>query len=269
MRKEKITARPLTKRNGTGHLYVRPKRVETQINEVLSQDLATLKHRLAVADHEAPSYLSSECLVHLIRYARRNSNDAILNTTLPVLFKRCEATLLAKIPNNAFLTAVDLREEVIGQFGELFATDGTEENRDKLDYFECRFNRAFRTFYIGLVQSEKTRLKKSVPLTDYDDNIEASPSNNEVSNQLLEALRDRETAENHVQLKEIHEAIDNLPDDERKAVILCHVMGYKIESNKPDETTVATKCNVSGRTIRNRLSSAAEKLSHLKMETWS
>ena len=159
---------------------------------------------------------------------------------------------------------MDVREEVLGQFGELFATDGTEENRDDLDWFECRFNLAFRAFYIDLVRSEKARLKQLVPLPDYADDIEHSRPHKEIPTRLIEALRRQEAAENSVLLREVYEAIDTLPDDERKAVILCHVMDYKIESNNPDETTAATICTVTGRTIHNRLSRAAEKLSHLK-----
>lgn len=268
MRKEKTTARPLTKRRKlTGDLYARLEHVETQINEIITQDLATIKPRLAVVDYQTPGYLYSECLVHLIRDARRNSADAILNAILPVLLGRCKAILLTKIPDNALRTAVDVREEVLGQFSELFATDGTEENRDNLDFFECHFNQAFFTFYTDLVRSEKARLKPLVFPSDRADYVEYSPTHREIPTRLIEALRSRDTAESSVLLREIYEAINTLPYDERKAVILCHVMEYKIESNNPDEVTAATRCNVSGRTIRNRLSRAAEKLSHLGKET--
>ena len=84
---------------------------------------------------------------------------------------------------------MDVREEVLGQFGELFATDGTEENRDDLDYFECRFNRAFYTFYTDLVRSEKARLKPLVFPSDHADDVEYSPPHKEVPTRLIEALR--------------------------------------------------------------------------------
>ena len=59
-------------------------------------------------------------------------------------------------------------------------------------------------------------------------------------------------------------AIISLPSDERKAVILCRVLGYKEESEDPSAVTAAKLCGVTGRTIRNRLSRAEAKLSHLQ-----
>jgi len=52
--------------------------------------------------------------------------------------------------------------------------------------------------------------------------------------------------------------------DERDAVVLVHVLGYKVESGDPDEDTAATRCKCTGRTIRNRLMRAAAKLSRFK-----
>lgn len=260
MCKKKIAARPLTKRDSARNLYVRPKRIEAQINEILSQDLATLKPRLAVTDNQLPDYLLSECLVYLIRDSRRNNDDAILNAVFPILLTRCEKILLAKIRDTEHSNAAYVREEVLGQFGELFATDGTEENCDDLDYFECRFNQAFRTFYIDLIRSESTRLKRFVSLSDQ---AAQSNSHEEIPDQVIEAVQSPNTVENAVIQRELREAIDTLTDDERRAVNLYYVEGYKIESKNPAEETVATICNVSGRTIRNRLAKAIAKLSSL------
>ena len=262
MRKKKITARPLTKRHSAGNLYVRPERVEAQINEILCQDLATLKHRLAVTDDQLPSYLLSECLVYLIRDACQNKDDAILNAVFPILLTRGEKILLAKVRDNELSNAAYVREEVLGQFGELFATDGTEENCDGLDYFECRFNEAFRSFYIDLIRSERTRLKRFVSLSDQADTPQSN-SHEEIPGRVIEAVQSSGTVEHAVLQRELREAIDTLTDDERRAVNLYYVEGYKIESKNPDEVTVATICNVSGRTIRYRLAKAIAKLSSL------
>ncbi|MXZ08335.1 MAG: hypothetical protein F4Y79_02725 [Gemmatimonadetes bacterium] len=262
MRKKKIMARPLTKRDSAGNLYVRPERVEAQINKILSRDLAMLKHRLSITDAQLPNYLLSECLVYLIRDSRRNKDDAILNAVFPILFTRCEKILLAKVQDNELSNAAYVREEVLGQFGELFATDGTEENCDNLDYFECHFNKAFRSFYIDLIRSERTRLRRFVPLPDQADTPQSN-SHEGIPSQVIEAVQSPDTVEHAVLQRELREAIDTLTDDERRAVNLYYVEGYKIESKNPNEVTVATICNVSGRTIRYRLARAIAKLSFL------
>jgi DNA-directed RNA polymerase specialized sigma24 family protein len=55
-----------------------------------------------------------------------------------------------------------------------------------------------------------------------------------------------------------------LPPDERRAVELCHILGYDEESEDPNKRTAATICGVTGRTIRNRLKRAAARLSSYK-----
>ena len=255
--------RSLAKRKKTGKLYVRPPRVEAQINEVFSLNPANIRHRLAIGNPQSPEYLSSECLVYLVRDYLRHRNEAIAGKVLQVLLGRCEVILLAKIPDNKLSTAADIREEVLGQFSELFATDGTEENRDDLDYFECRFNQAFSTFYIDRVRSEIVRLERFVPLPDQTGDIQPDIYK-EIPARGIEGLQSSDTAESAVLLREIYEAIDALPYDERRAVILHYIMGYQIESKNPNEVTVATLCNVSGRTIHSRLSRAAAKLSIFK-----
>lgn len=55
-----------------------------------------------------------------------------------------------------------------------------------------------------------------------------------------------------------------LPPDERDAVILVHALGYQEESDDPGEETAATRCDCTGRTIRNRLTRAATKLARFK-----
>jgi hypothetical protein len=254
---------PLTKGSPDGGVYIRPQRVEAEIAAVLGQDLATIRHQLAVTARESKDFLSSECLVHLVRLSLREDNDPRASAALAVLMSRCEATLKAKIPDATLSNAADVREEIVSQFGELFATDGTEENLNDLDFFECKFNFAFRTFYIDLVRSEIARLKHIAPMPDQSDDIDPE-TNEERLARVSEAFRAPATQESALFLKDLGKAIDALPPDERKALILCHVLGYDEESDNPNKVTAATRCNCTGRTIRNRLARAAAKLASFK-----
>ena len=78
------------------------------------------------------------------------------------------------------------------------------------------------------------------------------------------AARSAATQDNDLLLAALIDAIESLPYDERHAVALCHILGYKEESENPDVVTAATICNCTGRTIRNRLNRAAAKLSRFK-----
>lgn len=149
--------RPLTKRRKDGSRYVRLQAVETEIEAALQQDPATLRERFLVTDKTLPAHLSSECLVHLIRDALRRTDDERLNTTLPVLLRRCEANLRNTLVH-PLLAAEDLRDEILSQFSELLASDATGDQPDELDYYECRFNAAFKAFRVDAVRRELRRL---------------------------------------------------------------------------------------------------------------
>lgn len=241
--------RPLTKCKTDGTRYVRPQAIETEIEVALQEDPATLRERFLVTDKASPDHLSSECLVHLIRDALRRRDDERLNRVLPVLLGRCEAILRTKIANS-LQGADQLREEVLSEFSELLASDGTGERPDDLDFYECRFNAAFRVLRIEAVRRELKRLERTAePLGPGE--REAHAHGEDAFARLFESSRTRE-------------AINALPPDELKALVLHHKYGYKVESTDPDEVTVATLCKCTGRTIRNRLSRAAARLSELK-----
>jgi len=254
---------PLTKSRRDGGVYTRPPQIEAEIAAVLGQDFATLRHRLAVKVRDSTDYLSSECLVHLVRLSRREDNTPRLNAVLTTLLSRCERTLTAKIPDAGLPNAADLREEVVSQFGELFATDGTEENLNDLDFFECKFNLAFRAFYTDLVRSGVAGLKHIAPMPDHSEQIDPE-TNEEMLARVAEGFRSPAPQESARFQQELWAAIRALPPDEQEALILCHVLGYDEESDDPNKVTAATLCKCTGRTIRNRVARAAAALASLK-----
>ena len=89
-------ARPLEKTTN-GKLYTRPPEIEVATDTVLAQDLATQRRRALIRDPHDREYLPSECLLHLIREARRRHDDAARDALLPLLLARCEANLNAKV----------------------------------------------------------------------------------------------------------------------------------------------------------------------------
>jgi hypothetical protein len=254
--------RPLTKRDKNGNFYTRPAEIRTAIGAAIQQDTATLKCRAAVWKRDSPNFMPLECLVHIIREARRRQDEPVMSALLPLLLGRCEAILKKKIPDNGMSNAEEIREDILGEFSVLFAQDGVGENPDELDFYECRFNRAFRFFWIDFMRRESAR-EEPLEQLQLEETSDSSLDEEQVRS-IPDALRQGATQLTDIAREELLTAISSLPRDERRAVILCHIMGYKEESKDPSAITAATLCGVAPRTIRNRLSRAAAKLSQFK-----
>jgi DNA-directed RNA polymerase specialized sigma24 family protein len=257
-------ARALKKTKLDGAPYTRLPEIEAAIDGALDLDLKIVGERARLPDRKAKNYLASECLVHLIREAWRSGNEQARDELLQLLLLRCVAILNSKV-SHSICTAQQLREDILGDFAELFAKDASSQDQRELDFYEVRFNQAFSTFRITRVRAELDRLNSTRDLPD--------PACPEVAvdDEILARLSDRNRttcdAEEIVFRKQVHYAINALPRDEREAIVLCHLMGLKEESQDPNERTAANVCGVTGRTIRNRLTKAFEKLSRLKEDT--
>jgi hypothetical protein len=258
-------ARPLTKTESNGAFYVRPASVEAQIDEAVQLAPPDLRARLLITDRDNPGYLCTECLVHLMRQGRRSGNETLMSAVLPVLLGRCEANLTVTVPDGRMPAAADLRQEILDEFTELFVMDGLSDGADELDFYECRFNRAFRALRIDAVRRDARRRKRIVDVALPPSEARGEPNAYEDAfARVSDAFKSLPTQEWDTFRAPFLDAIEALPPDERDAVILVHVFGYKEESVDPEEETAATRCNCTGRTIRNRLTRAAAKLSRFK-----
>ena len=259
-------ARPLTKTEAGGALYTHPPEVEVQIDQAIRLSRSDLRTRVLIVDRDAPDYLCSECLVHLVREGRRSNDQELMSAVLPTLLKRCEANLLVKVPDGGMPDAPSLRQEILEELTDLFVTDGTGDFPDELDYYECRFNKAFRALRIDAVRRDVRRRKRAIAVVHLPRCETASEpaAYEDALARVSDAFKILPRQESEVFREQFLKAIEALPADERDAVILVHVLGYKVESEDLEEETAATRCNCTGRTIRNRLTRAAAKLSRFK-----
>jgi DNA-directed RNA polymerase specialized sigma24 family protein len=258
-------ARPLTKKDKQGVLYTRPAAVDRIIDALTGQDLGAIVHRAEISNQDSSQYLPSECLVYAIRDAGRRGDETAMKAVLPFLLHRCEAILRTKIRREEFSDAEEMIDDVLGEFALLFAADLTD-HRYHLDFFECRFNAAFRTFYLRFIRRERARCEDLVEIPARDD-----PEDDRTDEEVLtamsgEILRPWFGGRGRFS-EEMIDAITRLSTNEQKAVMLRFYYGLPEESLDPAKPSVASLCGVTGKTVRNRLGRAMKKLAeYLRLE---
>lgn len=259
-------ARPLTKTALNEMIYARPSNIETQIDQAVQLSATDLRSRLLINDRNNPGHLRSECLVHLVREGRRSGNQMLMTAVLPILLGRCEANLRVTVADGAIPDSANLRQEILDDLTELFVMDGSGNFADELDFYECKFNKAFRALRIDAIRRAARRSKRSIEAAEMPElEVNSMPDAFEDAfARVSDAFKVLPTQEWDADREPFLQAIEALPPDERDAVVLVHVLGYKEESDDPEEETAATRCNCTGRTIRNRLTRAAAKLSRFK-----
>lgn len=260
-------ARPLTKKHADGSFYTRPSTIENAIDFALSDGIERLRERVSTSNRTADGALAPEVLVHLIREARRRDDQRMLSTLLPRLLAICEAILNHRVPNISQPDAPDLREEILQSFAVLFAEDGSAESTNELDFFECRFHAAFRTFRADYLRKARRKSKYMQNLPSPSGDASDDTADDDIVARLSEAYRTKPSQEDAVERSELSSALNSLPSEQREAVVLVYLLGLKEESQDPFELTAAKQCNVTGRTIRNRLRQALASLAKRMKET--
>jgi DNA-directed RNA polymerase specialized sigma24 family protein len=229
-------ANQLTKKKKNGDTYTRPASVEANIDGATSQPLDVIRSRL-VKSETNPEFLTSECVVHLLRQALDHDDEERVAVLYEFLLRRVERILANHIPDGSVRDAEEVRLEVIHDLNALLA--GKSES---LDFYEVAFHRALRNLYVQKVRPARKR-PVSISLEDQGEAPDHAGSILDASDLSLDLVA----------------ALRSLPAEERDAILLIEC-GYEIESNDQQKTTVATICGVTGRTIRARLARAKEKL---------
>lgn len=245
-----MTIQPLTCRNGTGELYQRTQKVETQIREVLEISPTALVERARIQDYQATGYLQEECLVYLIREHHRAGHCDLINDLATVLVDRA-----AKIasPNLRSLGA-DLAGEAFEDVIAKLFTDILDLQSDAADFAQVRF----RVYVERIVTSEFRRYNKrrfrEIPFVA-DDEFDSLGDHPDLDCDTVEDI-----GVIRVDLDAAAPGLAALDDPYRTAFILRYYSGWLIEHKDPEIPTISRHFNRDPRTIRNWLKKADQAL---------
>lgn len=209
--------------------------------------------RAAIIGTEDSEYISSECIVHFVRRSKENGDS------LPYeeLFKILRLRLIRAVRVWLFKTrgvpvksesdySLRIEELVIDRFLKILCSDRNGYD-DRLDFYECRFNRAVATLRStaarDIDKTEATRQTLGTGEIGPEDEIDefllaAKPHKNEKCGDALYRLV-------------ILEAISSLPPNEKRVVELL-IEGYPIFDQDSSVLTISKILNCSAETVKLR-----------------
>jgi DNA-directed RNA polymerase specialized sigma24 family protein len=252
---------PLTKRHlKTGELYTRRPEVEQQLESLLRLPTETRLARARNIDLKPPDSMSDEALLHLVRDAHRRGAEEERDALIRPLFIRCQSRLKRAMPDALFANAQKLRDEALSDFCDLMLSDGQGEIPDRLDYYEVHFADAFKKLRSTARRAQDRAFQRNTQLPeDADSDAEEPARADDVTRRAEELTKTPALQESTLNARDLERALKVLTPNERDAIVL-QAMGYRIDSIKPKEATIAQKLGVTRRTIQNWLASAEAKL---------
>ncbi len=252
---------PLKKRQlKTGELYTRRPEVEQEIEVLLQLPTETRLGRARNIDLKSQDAMSDEALLHMVRDAHRRGAEDERNALIRPLFIRCQARLKRAMPDGSVANAKKLRDEALSDFCDFILSDGSGETPDRLDYYEVNLADALKTLRSSVRRAQDRDFQRNTQLPrDAGSDSEEPPRADDVTRRAEEITKTPALQESTLIAQDYERALKILTPNERDAVVL-QAMGYRIDSIKPNEATIAQKLGVTRRTIQNWLVSAEAKL---------
>ena len=248
----------LKKKTTDGTPYERPPEIEAWLEKLETVAPPARLRQFDGVSKKHPEYVPTEALVHFLRRAWAQGDNAQFEGIFRVLLKRVERSLRSAISDARMEGAAEIREEVRGRFLELITNDCNERS-DRLDFFEIRFDKALAAIRTSALRKIGPSTAKMVPLGHQNDDngFEISA---EVEIAAAEFLGgDSSKLDDPAFRSALNAAIDQLPDDQKRVVGLL-LQGLPIDSKEHGVMTIARILKCDERTVRNRRDRACKAL---------
>lgn len=246
--------RPLTRtRRDDGSLYTRESDVETQVREISRLTDRTRRERLLAPPRawEDADRLREETVVYFIRECAAHGDDDTAWKLAEMLVERVSAHVQRKLARWR-LTLEDAEDCVRDLFAALW--DAVFDRSQTAEFWEVRFWVCLDRRLWNLIEK-----RQAVADTELSPGDQTEDGGEERDADALFA-RMSDTGPTPEAMAERSEALALLNENERLAVYLVYIEGLPEESEDPDKPSAAKVLGVTGRSVRNYLRRAKDKL---------
>ena len=250
---------PLKRTDKQGRLFTRPPEIEACIEALELLDAPVREARFEGFSRKHPHYVPSEAVLHFLRRAWRDSDNAQFGKLFKILIRRVETWLRGRISDRSLVNAADIRDEVLHRFVTKLTRD-CKTQAGVLDFFEVRFDMAMAAMRVSVLRMMgPTRLGIQTESLGSPEGLGPEISA-EVEAALEAFLRgDPHKFDDPAFRSTLFGAIDRLPQDQREVIYL-HLKGVPTEADDPTAMTISRMLKCDPRTVRNRKARAYKAL---------
>lgn len=238
---------PLTHKGKDQKVYQRRKEVTDQLEGLRESSEESLVARIKIEREDSPGSIKSESLVFLYKIHSQSEIGAAIWDTL---FLRIRS-LIGKLGRNYSIPQWEYEDYV--QEVNFRVIEKISSDSDEGDYAQVSFG----PFVLGLASNYLRKFSKNRDKSQITDSIDEPYEDSESGPSRIVLGSDERSPEDRLLMSE---AIRSLDGTLRETWLLYHEMGFQIESKDPAEKTIANHFRVTGRTVRNRLREADERL---------
>ncbi|MFD1558814.1 hypothetical protein ACFSHT_24775 [Paraburkholderia silviterrae] len=251
-------ARKLTKKTLAGQPLVRRPQVEAELSELRKLGQTELIERIRGSSGGAKGRCSTEAMMALLRDGQ---SERVLNELIVRIHSRFASVAEHKLKSrNAF--SEEALENVMSAFNEALAAD-IATRCEKLDFFEASFSLAVAGFIHSEVRREISRRLRYVSMTPTDDDEDSGADDADAFVDVDSLSLRLSHPEREVFTQQLLAVLSQLPRELRDVAVPL-ALGVPKESTDPNETTIATMCQIKRRAIQYRQERLVQKLANFK-----
>ncbi|PHR95803.1 MAG: hypothetical protein COA68_16825 [Oceanobacter sp.] len=254
---------PLRKKTDEGVLYKRRTQTEALIRTCHQMTFDELCNRAEINGRKHPDYIPSEVLVYFLRQTKTHNSDAQFAALYQLLQKRIKRVCPREdvhlgTKDAAAAHLLDFQDFVLDDFAERVMCD-RQAYEENLDGFEVAFDRMIaRRKYDAMRKMYRRDKPKTQIEFGEDGDISA-----EVEESLALLNPSIGSIEEDITYRfQLQRAIDTLPEDERRVIIMI-LAEIPNESSDPADQTISKLLGCGPQTVRNRRDRAVKKLQEM------